>query len=178
MSQNELEFSTTTNGQPAAAPKTLQWDWAPSELDTYVTDVARKIEAIAPERELQYDLRGEIELGRHYGYPECCINWFVEVWLPFVDTWLRFAHELSDDWKRRYISHRVLHHVSGLDQVPCPRCLRGALVGSTLTANDVQRAVDTEQKRLGDWVRECKLQSRQKAQRRDRRRGVRKLRPT
>ena len=36
-----------------------------------------------------------LETGRKLGYPECCINYFINVWIPFTDLFYEENKHLS-----------------------------------------------------------------------------------
>ena len=48
------------------------------------------------------------EFGRHSGIPECCINFFIEVWTTHVPV-------------LHYYQQKFAH--LNIDYIPCPNCL-------------------------------------------------------
>ena len=48
------------------------------------------------------------EFGRHFGIPECCINFFIEVWTTHVP-------------ELRYYQQKFIH--LNVEYIPCPNCL-------------------------------------------------------
>ncbi len=58
-----------------------------------------------------------LRVGRFYGYPDCCI-WF------FIRAWPGICEQNSGDiwWV-----YATLGHSLGFEQIPCPACMRQRL---------------------------------------------------
>jgi hypothetical protein len=155
--------SIQVQGDRAKQFEHFPWPWSPTKLELYISDLGRQIEAIASKPlDESRDYAAEAgcglcelgreaacELGRHYGYPECCIAFFVDSW---------FGHGGSDVSLRE--TYFFLRSASGLDQIPCPRCMRRALGESTLSVEEVKREVATKLRRQRlAWLRFIKRSS-------------------
>lgn len=69
-----------------------------------------------------------IENGRHFGYPECCIQWFAWVWGP-THSYLFNTGQLKDNPIKKMFT--------GLDDnsdlvpwIKCPKCRGGGICQS------------------------------------------------
>jgi hypothetical protein len=121
------EIGSACGSAKAANAPVAPWEWSPSELEIYISALGRKIEALAGYSSEPIRAKGLadwrnylIAEGRRNGYPECCISFFADTWFPAVII----VPEL--EWFEIKEAYSILCSISGLEHVPCPRCLRAA----------------------------------------------------
>jgi hypothetical protein len=110
-----------------------RWDWTPSNLEAYVSELGSQIREIGQRRIIWFpksEIDEDYRRGGDSGYPECCIEFYSCAWTYCpVDTWVRRAYfALLETVSRGYIL--------------CPRCLRGALGESSRRVADPEMMVD------------------------------------